>query len=328
MKAVVSDRPGPADLLKVAEIETPAVPDDGVLVRVHASSINPVDLFSLTPVQHFMRRLAARGKAQAEVLGNDFAGTVMAVGSAVTQFRAGDEVFGAHKGAFAQYLAVPESAGVVCKPTGADFAAAAAVPVAALTALQAVRDHGCIQPGQRVLVNGSSGGVGHFALQIAKALGGEVTAVCSTAKVEDARALGADHVIDYTRADFAEGAQSYDLVIDVAGSRPWSRCVRVMEPRATLVLAGASALKASAWRMIGHLAATRIAAVRGSRRAVFFIASIRRNDLHVLADMLADGRIRPIIDAHYPLRDIGGAFRHLSDGHARGKIVIDVEEAR
>jgi NADPH:quinone reductase-like Zn-dependent oxidoreductase len=328
MKAVLSERPGPADLLKVAEIETPVVPDDGVLVRVRAASVNPVDLFSLTPAQHFMRRLAARGKPRPEVIGHDFAGTVTGVGAAVTRFHVGDEVFGAHKGAFAEYVAVPESAGVVFKPAGPGFEEAAAVPVAALTALQAVRDHGRIQPGQRVLVNGASGGVGHFALQIAKALGGEVTAVCSTAKVSDARELGADHVIDYTREDFTEGAQRYDLVIDVAGSRPWSRWVRVMEPRATLVITGASALKDSAWRMIGHMAATRLAALPGSRRAVFFVASIKHDDLGVLADMLADGRIRPVIDARYPLCDVAGACRQLSAGHARGKIVIDVEEAR
>ena len=328
MKAVLSERPGPAELLKVAEIETPVVADDDVLVRVRAASINPVDLFSLTPAQHFMRRVAARGRARAEVMGHDFAGTVTAVGAAVTQFHVGDDVFGAHKGAFAEYLAMPESAGVVRKPAGSGFEEAAAVPVAALTALQAVRDHGRIQPGQRVLVNGASGGVGHFAIQIARALGGEVTAVCSTAKVDGARELGAHHVIDYTREDFTEGAQSYDLVIDVAGSRPWSRCVRVMEPRATLVITGASALKDSAWRMIGHLAATRFAALPGSRRAVFFIAVIKRDDLGALADMLADGRMRPVIDARYPLCDVAGACRQLSAGHARGKIVIDLEEAR
>jgi len=327
MKAVLSERPGPADLLKVAEIEMPVVTDDGVLVRVRAASVNPVDLFSLTPVRHFMRRVAARGKPRPEVIGHDFAGTVTAVGAAVTQFHVGDEVFGAHKGAFAEYLAVPESAGVVRKPAGSGFEEAAAVPVAALTALQAVRDHGRIQPGQRVLVNGASGGVGHFAVQIAKTLGGEVTAVCSTSKVDDARALGADHVIDYTREDFTEGTQRYHLLIDVAGSQPWSRCVRVMEPRGTLVITGASALKHSAWRMIGHMAATRVAALPGTRRALFFVAGIKRDDLGTLAEMLADGRIRPVIDARYPLCDVAGACRQLSAGHARGKIVVNVEEA-
>jgi NADPH:quinone reductase-like Zn-dependent oxidoreductase len=328
MRAVLTETPGPADLLTVAEIETPIVPDDGVLVRVHTASINPVDLFSLTPMRHFTRRVAARGKLQPEVIGHDFAGTVTAVGAAVRRFHLGDEVFGAHRGAFAEYVAVPESAGVVWKPAVSGFEEAAAVPVAALTALQAVRDHGRIQPGQRVLVNGASGGVGHFALQIAKALGGEVTAVCSTAKVADARELGADHVIDYMREDFTEGAQRFDLVIDVAGSRPWSRCVRVMEPRATLVITGASALKDSARRMVGHMAATRLAALAGSRRAVFFVAGIKQDDLAVLADMLASGRIRPVIDARYPLCDVAGACRQLSAGHARGKIVIDVAEAR
>jgi NADPH:quinone reductase-like Zn-dependent oxidoreductase len=325
MKAAVCDRPGAADVIRVAEVDTPAIPADGVLVRVHASSVNPVDLFSLSPVRHFSRWAAARGRPQPEVMGRDFAGTVAAVGDAVTRFRAGDEVFGAQPGAFAQYVSVAEGAGIVRKPGHVAFAEAAAVPVAALTALQAVRDHGRIQPGQRVLVNGASGGVGHFAVQIAKALGGEVTAVCSSAKVGSARQLGADHVIDYTREDFTEGGRRYDLVIDIAGSRPWSRCTRVMEPGATLVITGASSLMHSAWRMLAHMAATRLAALPGSRRAVFFVASIEQEDLRVLGDMLASDRIRPVIDERYPLCAVAAACSRLSQGHARGKIVIDVE---
>src|SRR5215470_7671187 len=168
MRAAVCDRPGTADVIRVTEVDTPTIPADGVLVRVHAASVNPVDLFSLSPVRHVSRWAAARGRPQPEVMGHDFAGTVAAVGDAVTQFRAGDEVFGAHAGAFAQYVSVAEGAGIVLKPVHVSFAEAAAVPVAALTALQAVRDRGRIQPGQRVLVNGASGGVGHFAVQIAR----------------------------------------------------------------------------------------------------------------------------------------------------------------
>jgi NADPH:quinone reductase-like Zn-dependent oxidoreductase len=325
MRAAVCDRPGSADVIRVTEVDTPAVPADGVLVRVRAASVNPVDLFALSPVRHLARWAAARGRPRPEVMGQDFAGTVAAVGEAVRRFHAGDDVFGSHGGAFAEYVSVPEGAGIVHKAAGVSFADAAAVPVAALTALQAVRDHGRMQPGQRVLVNGASGGVGHFAVQIAKALGGEVTAVCSTRKVDTARELGADHVIDYTREDFAESGRRYDLVIDIAGSRPWSRCVRVMEPGATLVITGASSLVHSAWRMLAHMAGTRLAAVPGSRRAVFFVAKVRRDDLSALAELLADGRIRPVIDQRWPLADIGAAFRQLSEGHARGKIVIDVE---
>lgn len=325
VKAAVCDRPGTPDVIRVAEVATPAVPADGVLVRVHAASVNPVDLFTLTPVRHLARRATARGKTQPEVMGHDFAGTVGAVGDAVTTFGVGDEVFGAHTGAFAEYLSVPERAGIVRKPANVDFGEAAAVPVAALTALQAVRDHGRIQPGQRVLVNGASGGVGHFVVQIAKALGGEVTAVCSSGKVGTARELGADHVIDYTREDFTEGDDRYDLIVDVAGSRPWSRCIRVMTPGATLVITGASSHMHSAWRMLAHMAATRLAAIPGSRRAAFFIARVTKDDLGVLGDMLATGRIRSVIDERYPLREVAAACRQLSAGHARGKIVIDME---
>ena len=328
MRAAVCDRPGTADVIRVTEVDSPPVPADGVLVRVRAASVNPVDLFALSPVRNFSRRAAARGRRQPEVMGHDFAGTVAAVGDAVTHFHVGDDVFGSQAGAFAEYIAVPEGAGIVHKAAGVTFPDAAAVPVAALTALQAVRDHGRMQSGQRVLVNGASGGVGHFAVQIAKALGGEVTAVCSTGKVDTARELGADHVIDYTREDFTESGRRYDLVIDVAGSRPWSRCVRAMEPGATLVITGASSLIHSAWRMIGHMAATRLAALPGSRSAVFFIAKVRQDDLRVLAEMLADGRLRPVIDERWPLSDVVAACRQLSQGHARGKIVIDVDESR
>jgi NADPH:quinone reductase-like Zn-dependent oxidoreductase len=305
--------------------DTRSAPGAGVLVRVHAASVNPVDLYSLSPVAHFSRWTAARGRPRPEVMGHDFAGTVEAVGEAVTRFRAGDEVFGSRPGSFAEYHSVAEGSGIVHKPANVTFAEAAAVPVAGITALQALRDHGRLQAGQRVLVNGASGGVGTFAVQIAKALGGEVTAVCRTDKVAAARDLGADHVIDYTREDFTEGDRRYDLVIDIAGSRPWSRCTRVMEPRATLVITGASSLMHSAWRMLGHMAATRLAALPGGRRAVFFVASVTRDDMGVLADMLADGRIRPVVEASYPLVEIVAACRRLSAGHARGKVVIDVD---
>ena len=328
MRAAVCDRPGTADVIRVTDVDTPAVPADGVLVRVRAASVNPVDMFSLSPVRHFSRWTAARGRPRPEVIGHDFAGTVAAVGDAVTRFHVGDDVFGSQAGAFAEYVSVAEGAGIVHMDAQVSFEGAAAVPVAALTALQALRDHGRMRAGQRVLVNGASGGVGHFAVQIAKALGGEVTAVCSTGKVAAARELGADHVIDYTREDFTESGRRYDLVIDVAGSRPWSRCVRVMEPGARLVITGASSLIHSPWRMLGHMAATRLAALPGSRSAVFFVASVRQDDLRLLGDMLADGRIRPVIDDRYPLCETVAACRRLSQGHARGKIVIDVEEAR
>jgi NADPH:quinone reductase-like Zn-dependent oxidoreductase len=324
MKAAVCDRPGGPNVIRVAEVDEPELAPDAVLVRVRASSVNPVDLFSLSAAAHWGRWLQARGRPRLKIMGNDFAGTVVAVGHAVTSFRVGDEVFGAASGAWADQLCVPAGGGIVPMPSSVTFEAAAAVPVAGLTALQAVRDQGRIQPRQRVLVNGASGGVGTLALQIAKALGGEVTAVCSPAKVEVARALGADHVIDYTREDFTASGRRYDLIIDIAGSRPWSSCVRVLEPRGTLVITGASAHMHSQWRSLGHIAATRLAAVPSGRRAAFFIAQVTKANLEMLGAMLADGRIQPVIETRYRLGDVGAACDRLAEGHAAGKIVVEV----
>src|SRR2546421_10973145 len=218
MKAVVAKGPGSPAALKVEKFERPAVPDDGVLVRVHASSVNPVDLYALTPVAHLTRSF------KPAVVGTDFAGTVEAVGRAVTLFQPGDEVFGGGRGAFAEYICVSEQKAVVLKPVGVSFEQAATVVVAGSTALQALRDHGRIKPGQRVLINGASGGVGTFAVQIARSFGAEVTAVCSSRHVDVVRSIGADRVIDYTQQDFARAGERYDLMLDVAGNRSWSEC--------------------------------------------------------------------------------------------------------
>ena len=246
-----------------------------------------------------------------------------AVGKDVTQFRPGDEVFGGRDGAFAEYVCVREERAVVPKPANVTFEQAAAVPVAALTALQGLRDKGQIQPGQKVLINGASGGVGTFAVQIAKALGAEVTGVCSTRNVDLVRSLGADHVIDYTHDDFTRSDRRYDLMLDVAGSRSWSECRRVLEPHATLVIVGAP----KGTRLMGplsHIVKMRLASVRGSRNAVFFIAKFNKADMVVLQELLEAGTVTPVIDRRYELSEIADAFRYMGEGHAQGKIVLAV----
>jgi NADPH:quinone reductase-like Zn-dependent oxidoreductase len=262
-------------------------------------------------------------KPKSTRLGIDFAGTVEVVGRAVTPFRAGDEVFGGTSGAFAEYVCVPADGAVVPKPATVTVAQAAAVSVAALTALQGLRDKGQLQPGHKVLINGASGGVGTFAVQIAKALGAEVTGVCSTRNVELVRSVGADHVIDYTRADFTRSAQRYDLLLDIAGSRSWSECRRVLTPQATLVMVGAP--KGS--RLIGplsHIVTVRLAALRSSRKVVNFVAQLNKADLRVLQELLEAGKVTPVLDRRYELSEVPEALRYLGEGHAKGKIVITV----
>jgi NADPH:quinone reductase-like Zn-dependent oxidoreductase len=230
MKAIVRDKYGPPDEVELQEVEKPEVTEDGLLVRVRAASVNRVDWYDVTGTPWIARPMTGLRGPKSRFTGRDFAGTVEAVGKDVTDLRPGDEVFGGKKGggSFAEYVGVPTD--VARKPAGLTFEEAAAVPVAALTALQGLRDHGQLQPGQKVLVNGASGGVGTFAVQIAKALGAEVTGVCSTRNVEQARSLGADHVIDYTGEDFTRTGQRYDLILDIAGSKSWSQCRRVPEP--------------------------------------------------------------------------------------------------
>ena len=319
MKAIVRDTYGSEDVLHLREVEKPAVTDDGVLVRVRAAAINPADWYGMTGRPFVGRPAMGLRKPKEHVLGVDFAGTVEAVGRDVIEFRPGDEVFGGRSGALAEY--VNARLGVAPKPANLTFEQAAAVPVAALTALQGLRDKGHLQPGQKVLVNGASGGVGTFAVQIAKALGAEVTGVCSTRNVDLARSLGADQVIDYTREDFTRSGRRYDLLLDIAGSRSWREYRRVLEPEATLVIVGAP--KGS--RLLGplsHVVKLRVAAVRSSRKVVFFIAKINKPDLAVLGELLETGKVTPVVDRRYELTEVPEAFRYLGEGHAQGKIVV------
>jgi NADPH:quinone reductase-like Zn-dependent oxidoreductase len=256
-------------------------------------------------------------------LGTDYAGVVESVGKDVTLFHPGDEVFGARTGAFADYLCAKEDRGIVTKPPNTSFEEAAAVPVAALTALQGLRDHGHLQAGQNVLLTGASGGVGTYAIQIAKALGADVTAVVSSRNVELARSLGADDVIDYTTEDFSRSGKRYDLLVNINGNAPWSASKRVLEPHAPFVMIGAprgSALLGP----ISHLIKLKLGSLRASQKIAFFIAKINKADLETLRELLETGKLRSVIDRRYDLSDIADAFRYIGEGHARGKIVVDV----
>lgn len=321
MRAIVHDRYGPPEVLKLEETDKPELADDAVLVRVHAASVNRLDWYGVTGTPYVARVLGGLRKPKEPGLGVDFAGTVDAVGKDVTHVRPGDEVFGGRTGAFAEYVLVRDA--VAPKPANLTFEEAAAVPVAALTALQGLRDKAQLRPGQTALVNGASGGVGTFAIQIAKALGAEVTAVCSTRNVEQARALGADHVVDYTREDFTRSGRRYDVLFDVAGSRSWRACKRVLEPEGILVMAGAP--KGNRWiAPLGHIARIRLASIPSSQKYVFFVANLNREDLGVLRELFEAGKVKPVVERRYELSEVPDALAYMGEGHARGKLVIAV----
>jgi NADPH:quinone reductase-like Zn-dependent oxidoreductase len=319
MKAIVVSKYGSPDVLELEDVEKPDLADDLVLVRVRAASVNPADWYGVVgPL--IVRPSTGFLKPRSDRTGIDFAGTVEAVGKDVTHVSPGDEVFGARSGALAEYVTVRDA--VVPKPANISFEEAAAVPVAAITALQGLRDKGQLEAGQKVLINGASGGVGTFAVQIAKALGAEVTGVCSTRNVELVRSLGADHVIDYTQEDFTRSDRRYDLLLDIAGSKSWSELRRVLTPEAKVVIVGAQ--KRRVLGPIGHIVRLRLASLRGSQRAVFFIAKTNRADMEILRELLESGKVRPVVDRRYELADTADAFRYLGEGHARGKIVVTV----
>jgi len=326
MKAILCRRPGRPEVLELEDIDKPSIADDGVLVRVHAASVNPVDFFALSGVAYTARLLSGGFKAKPVVLGTDFAGTVESVGKNVTEFKPGDEVFGGKdRSTFAEYVSIPAKGAVVAKPGNVSFEQAAGVPVAAITALQALRDHGRLRQGQKVLINGASGGVGSFAVQIAKAFGAHVAAVCSPRNVETARALGADSIIDYTREDFTRSGESYDLMIDIAGNHSWSEYKRVLAPTGIMIAAGGSAHTVWGWNStIKHLLGVRLASVRGTRKVALFIAKLNKADLLVLQKLLVEGKITPVIDRCYELNRVREAFDYMGEGHAQGKIIINV----
>jgi len=325
MKAIRYFRYGSPDVLKFEDIGMPVVGDDDVLVRVRAASVNPLDWHFMRGAPYLVRLVAGLSRPRAGRLGADMAGSVAAVGKNVTDFRPGDEVFGGldDRGTLAEYISIRQDAAMLTKPAGLTFEQAASVPVAAVTALQALRDKGRIRPGQQVLVNGASGGVGTFAVQLAKAFGTQVTGVCSTPNVEMVASIGADRVIDYTREDFTRAGRRYDLLIDIAGNRTLTETRRVLVPKGVLV--GVGGPNRGRWiGPLGRSARMALLSPAVSQRMVFFLARQNKADLAVLRELLEAGKITPVIDRTYPLGEVAAAIRYLEEGHARGKVAITV----
>jgi NADPH:quinone reductase-like Zn-dependent oxidoreductase len=321
MKAICYHRYGSPDVLVLEEIDRPAIHDDGVLVRVAAASVNPLDWHFMRGVPYFVRLMSGLRKPKNNRPGVDVAGHVEAVGANVTCLRPGDEVFGGCDGALAEYGSSGESR-LVPKPAKLTFEQAAAIPVAGCTALQALRDHGRLQPGQSVLINGAAGGVGTFAVQIAKALGADVTGVCSTRNVDMVRSIGADLVFDYTAEDFTRSGRRYDLIIDAVGNRSLTELRRAMTPAGTLVLLGGGGSRLFG-PMLQSLRA-RWLSRSGGRRMLMFFASVNGDDLLVLKELVETGKVAPVIDRTYSLGEVAEAVRYLETGHARGKVVVTV----
>lgn len=328
MKAILHCEYGGPEVLTLVDIEKPTPTDNQILVRVHAASVNPLDLTIRGPL--LLRPMFGMRKPKDTRLGVDYAGTIEAVGknpAAAGQFKPGDEVFGAKNGALAEYVCVLADRAVVLKPANMTFEQAASAPVAAITALQGLRDKGKIQPGQKVLINGASGGVGTFAVQIAKSFGAEVTGVCSTRNVDMVQSIGADHVIDYTKEDFTKTDQRYDLIFDLVGNHSFSERRRILNPNGICVMAGVGG---AGWhdgigmRLAGELNAY----VRSrfvSQKFVTYIARLTKEDVTVLGDLMQAGKVTPVIDRSYKLSEVPEALRYLEQGHARGKVVITVE---
>lgn len=325
MKAFVYCDYGQADVLKLEDVEKPVPAADEVLVKVRAAAVNPLDWHYMRGTPYFMRMQTGLRRPKVIRLGVDFAGTVEATGSDVTQFKPGDAVFGGRTGAFAQYVSVREDR-VVSKPDNLSFEQAASVPIAAITALQALRDTSKVQPGQKVLINGASGGVGTFAVQIAKSFGARVTGVCSTRNVELVRSLGADQVIDYKKQDYTVADQRYDVILDNVGNRSLSDNRRVLAENGKYILVGGGGPNDHRWiGPMGRVAHAYAASKFGSQELGMFLAQMKKEDLMVLRDLLAAGKVKPVIDKRYDFSELPAAIRYLEEGHARGKVVIAVE---
>jgi NADPH:quinone reductase-like Zn-dependent oxidoreductase len=323
MQAITYRCYGGPEVLKLEVIPKPVPAAGQMLVRVRAASLNPIDWHYMRGTPYLVRADNGLGAPQDPRFGGDFAGTVESVGADVTHFHPGDEVFGSRDGALAQFVVVREAGAVVVKPANASFAEAAAVPVAALTALQALRDKGQVHAGQRVLINGASGGVGTFAVQIAKSFGAQVTGVCGTRALPMVQAIGADHVIDYTREDFTRGSVHYDVILDTVGSHSLSEYRRVLEPHGTLVLVGATEKGDWIGPFLPSLGALALSPFV-SQKLLPFLAEFNPKDMETLRAMLEKGQIRPVIDRRYPLEQVPEAMQYLEAGHAHGKVIIEV----
>ncbi|MEV4629334.1 NAD(P)-dependent alcohol dehydrogenase [Micromonospora sp. NPDC049523] len=328
MKAIVQDRYGSPDVLELQEVDRPVPADNEVLVRVHAASVNARDWHIMRGDPYVARLMDpsvfGRGGPKLRIRGSDFAGRVESVGRDVRRFRPGDEVYGEADGAFAEYVAAPENV-VALKPTDLTFEQAAAVPLAGNTALMGVRDVGRVQPGQRVLVNGASGGVGTFAVQLAKSFGAEVTGVCSTRNVDLVRSLGADHVVDYSRTDFTRDATPYDVVFDLVGNRSLTECRRVLAPGGTLVLSGGGVSEGGAlFGPVGLMIRAQLLDRFVGHRLLLLAAKQSTENLSTLGVLAESGAVVPIIDRTFPLAEVPDAIRYVEVEHARAKVVVTV----
>lgn len=325
MKAIVCTKYGPPDVLQLQEVAKPTPKEDEILVKVHAASVNAADWHLLTADIFLVRLMMGLFKPKYAILGADIAGRVEAVGRNVKQFQPGAEVFGdiltRGSGGFAEYAVAPESA-LALKPANLSFEEAAAVPLAAVTALQGLRDQGKIQAGQKVLINGASGGVGTFAVQIAKSFGADVTAVCSTRNLDMARTLGADRVIDYTKEDFTHNGQTYDLILAANGYHPLSAYKRALTPLGIYVMVGGTPAQMFQALLLGAWMSE-----NGGKKLGGFTAKANQTDLVMLKELVEAGKVVPVIDKRYSLSEVPEALRYLGAGHARGKVVITVEHS-
>jgi NADPH:quinone reductase-like Zn-dependent oxidoreductase len=324
MKAIVYRCYGSPDVLKLEEIAQPQPADNRMLVKVHAASVNPLDWHNMRGEPYLVRAGSGMGAPIDIHMGVDFAGTVVSVGKSVTRFKPGDAVFGGKAGAFGEYVSVAEAGSVAMKPTNMTFEQAAAMPIAAITALQALRDKGKVRSGQTVLINGASGGVGTYAVQIAKAYGAQVTGVCSTKNLALVKSIGADHVIDYTQEDFTKGSQQYDLILDTVGTHSLADYRHVLKPHGSLITVGS--LDKGHW--LGPLTSAIDALFYSlfvSQQMVFVLANLNPDDLNVIRDMVQAGKLVSVLDKHYALNEVPEAIRYLELGHARGKVVIAVD---
>lgn len=325
MRAIVHDRYGSSEVLVLRDLDKPEIGDGEVQVRVRAAAVSPADWALMGGLRYIARPLYGLRKPKNRIRGTDMAGEVEAVGTSVTRFRPGDEVFGWCKdlgGAFAEPASIPEDA-LAPKPANLTFEEAAAVPMAGFVALQALRDHGKVQAGQKVLVNGASGGIGTFAVQIAKSLGAEVTGVCSTSNVDLVRSIGADHVIDYTKEDFTQSGQRYDFILDNVGNRSLSDLRRALTPKGTLV-PNSGGFKNRWFASAGRLVSATVLLTFVSQTLLRFVMSPKQENLVVLRQSIEAGKVTPVIDRMYPLSETPQAIDHVGGGHARGKVVINV----
>ena len=324
MKAIVYTKYGSPDVLNFEEVPKPVPEDNEVLIKIHAAAITAGDVIVLKGEPFVTRFATGLLEPKNTIPGKEVAGRVEAVGENVTQFQPGDEVFGdlsiASWGAFAEYVSVPESA-IALKPTNLTFEEAAAVPESAVVALQGLRDKGKVQPGQKVLINGASGGVGSYAVQIAKAFGAEVTAVCSTRNIEMVRSLGADHVIDYTKEDFTQNSQQYDLILAVNGYHPISDYKRALSPEGIYVATGGSMTQSLQATMMGP-----IISMSGRQKMGGMLVKPNKNDLVFIKELIEANKVNPVIDRCYPLSEVANAFHYMGKGRAQGKVVITVEQ--